>query len=48
VIAEQVGLAISFVLDSGWREHNFFQVSDDFVGQYYPELVLDELGHFLS
>jgi hypothetical protein len=48
VITEQAGLVVSFVLDSGWREHDFFQVSDNFIGQDYPELVLDELGHFLS
>jgi hypothetical protein len=48
VVTEQAGLAILFVLDSGWREHDFFQVSDNFVAQDCPELVLDELGHFLS
>jgi hypothetical protein len=48
VVTEQAGLAISFVLDSGRREHDVFLVLDEVTGQYYPELAFDELGHLFT
>ena len=48
VVAEQSGLAFTFLLDGGRGQHQVLLVSDQVIGQDGPEPVLDELGHFLA
>ena len=48
VVGEQAGPTVTFVFDHGWPDHEFDELSDEFVGQHHPEHALDEVGHFLS
>ena len=48
VIAKEAWLPFAFRLDSSGGEHEVLLVSDQVVGQYSPEPVLDELGHLFS
>jgi hypothetical protein len=46
VVAEQAGFALSFFLDGGRRQHEFFQVGDQEVRKNDPELALNKFCHF--
>ena len=48
MVAEQSGLAFTFLLDGGRGQHQVLLVSDQVIGQDGPEPVLDELGHFFA
>jgi hypothetical protein len=48
VVAEKAGLAFAFLLDGGRRKLKMGQGTHDPVGQYGPEPVIDELGHFFA
>ena len=48
VVTEEARFSFTFLLHGCRRHHEFFEVSDEFVGQHHPEAVLDEVGHFLS
>ena len=48
VVTEEVWLSLMLFLNSCWRQLQVWEFSDLTVGEDHPELVLDELSHFLT